>query len=241
MSTPKDRAAGTPPLVAIVLATGNRDKVRELQPMLEGISPQIKLYSLDDLALSPEIEETEPTLEGNARLKARALYSLAEPKFEWLIVLADDTGLEVDALGGAPGVRSARFAPVPDGSTPSYEDNVSYLLKSMAGASVRTARFRTVIAMKGRLPSGILGSITVDETIEGRIDGIITGEKFGSAGFGYDPVFRPDGAGKTFAEMNLEEKNAISHRARAVRFATVRIRELMAHAGIPSTETGNNP
>jgi XTP/dITP diphosphohydrolase len=241
MGTPIDRAAGTPPLVAVVLATGNRDKVREFKPMLEGISPQLRLYSLDDLALSPEIEETEPTLEGNARLKAEALYSLAEPMFEWLIVLADDTGLEVNALGGAPGVRSARFAPAPDGSSPSYEDNVSHLLKSIDGAPVRTARFRTVIALKGRMPSRDGGCFMVDETVEGRIDGTITGERFGSGGFGYDPVFRPDGAGKTFAEMSLEEKNAISHRALAVRSATARIRDLMAHAGIPSTETGNHP
>ncbi len=242
MKTPvTDHPKEAPPLVAIVLATGNRDKVRELQPMLEGICPFLKLYSLGDLALTPDIEETEPTLEGNARLKAAAVLELAGPMFEWLIVMADDTGLEVDPLGGAPGVRSARFAPAPEGASPSYDDNVRHLLHAMAGAVDRTARFRTVIAMQGRLPSAAGGSLRVDETLEGRIDGTITTERHGEGGFGYDPVFLPDGSGKTFAEMGLPEKNAISHRARAVAAAVSRIRHLMTSSDIPSTITRNRP
>jgi len=242
MSTlPSTSTTGVRPLVAVVLATGNRDKVRELRPMLEGISPSLALYSLADLALSPDIEETESTLEGNARLKAAAVMELAGPMFEWLIVLADDTGLEVDALGGAPGVRSARFAPAPESASPSYEDNVRHLLHSMAGAAGRAARFRTVIALKGRLPSGNGGSHEIDETVEGRIDGTITPERHGAEGFGYDPVFLPDGSGKTFSEMSLPEKNSISHRGRAISKAIARIRHLMTVSGFPSISTGNRP
>jgi len=238
ITTPSDPTTGAHPLVAVVLATGNRDKVRELRPMLEGISPCLKLYSLADLALDPDIEETEPTLEGNARLKAAAVLELAGPLFEWLIVLADDTGLEVDALGGAPGVRSARFAPAPEGASPSYDDNVRHLLHSMAGNADRAARFRTVIAMLGRVPCGNGASHAVDETVEGRIDGSICPERHGTGGFGYDPVFLPDGETRTFAEMTLHEKNAISHRARAVAGAVSRIFDLMTACGLPSNVTG---
>ena len=217
----------TPPTVAIVLATGNRDKVREIRPMLEGISPVLKVWSLADLGLSPDIDETEPTLEGNARIKAAEVFRLIEERFDWFIALADDTGLEVDALGGAPGVRSARFAPVPEGAAPSYEQNVSHLLQSLAGTAGRSARFRTVIAMKGRLPLPSAGLMPIDETVEGRIEGHITNERHGEGGFGYDPVFMPEGSSRTFAEMEIDEKNAISHRGRAVGAAVGRIREMM--------------
>lgn len=214
--------------IDIVLATGNKDKVRELRPVLETIDPAIRVWSLVDLGLDPEIDETEPTLEGNARLKAQAIFSLVESRFEWLIALADDTGLEVTALDGAPGVRSARFAPVPAGSTPTYADNVSHLLRLMSGKSDRSARFRTVIAMKGRLPSPD-GTITkIDETADGSIEGTITSQPYGNGGFGYDPLFMPSGMEKTFAEIGLEEKNAISHRGRAIQAAVQRIRELLA-------------
>ena len=214
--------------VAIVLATGNRDKVRELRPMLEGISPVLEVLSLADLGLSPGIDETEPTLEGNARLKADEAYRLVEGRFDRFIALADDTGLEVDALGGAPGVRSARYAPAPEGATPSYEENVAHLLRSMAGVDSRTARFRTVIAMKGRL------AMPVDETVDGRIEGSITTARRGERGFGYDPVFLPEGSTRTFAEMAVDEKNAISHRGRAVSAASIRIRELLEKSGLPT-------
>lgn len=242
MSIEKNReGSGLSPLsIAVVLATGNRDKVREMQPLLEGISPLFKLYSLADLGLSPDVEETEPTLEGNARLKASALFSLAEPLFAWLIVLSDDTGLEVDALDGAPGVRSARFAPTENGTTPSYEDNVRHLMKLMTNAGNRSARFRTVIAMKGRLPSPDGRGSEIDETVEGRIEGSITTNPRGEGGFGYDPLFMPSGLDKTFAEIGLEEKNRISHRALAIYRATQRIQNILDNSGISSTETGTH-
>jgi XTP/dITP diphosphohydrolase len=232
IENPRESSGVTPLSIAVVLATGNRDKVRELQPMLKGISPLLKLFSLADLGLSPEIEESELTLEGNACLKASVVFSLVETRFTWLIVLSDDTGLEVEALDGAPGVRSARFAPVPDGSSPSYEDNVRHLMTLMTDALNRSARFRTVIAMKGRLPSPDGKGKEIDETVEGRIDGRITTTLRGAGGFGYDPVFMPSGLEKTFAEIGLEEKNRISHRALAVIKATERIQSLLDQSGI---------
>jgi XTP/dITP diphosphohydrolase len=227
-----DTPAARKPGIAVLLATGNRDKVRELQPLLEGISPLLELHSLDDLGLSPEIDETEATLEGNARLKASAVYGLVERKFDWLLVLADDTGLEVDALGGAPGVRSARYAPMPEGLTPSYDDNVRHLLASMQGAASRSARFRTVIALRGRIPAPDGSTTAVDETVDGRIEGRIIPERQGSGGFGYDPVFLPEGSDRTFAEMSLEEKNRISHRSKAAAAASERIGRLLDRSGI---------
>ncbi|NTU67565.1 MAG: non-canonical purine NTP pyrophosphatase [Chlorobiaceae bacterium] len=227
--------------VAIVLATGNRDKVREIRPMLEGLSPMLRVWSLADLGLSADIEETEPTLEGNAGLKAAEVLRLVAPRLGWFIALADDTGLEVDALGGAPGVRSARFAPVPEGTSPSYAQNVEHLLRSMAGFDDRTARFRTVMAMKGRLPLPGGGLMPIDETVDGRIEGRITSERHGEGGFGYDPVFMPEGSSRTFAEMRIEEKNAISHRGRAVSAAAARIRELMARCSFEPTPNAIRP
>lgn len=230
-----------PVSIDVVMATSNRDKVRELQPMLDKVSPLLKVWSLSDLSLSPEIDETEPTLEGNARLKAEAIFSLVQSRFAWLIVLADDTGLEVDTLHGAPGVRSARFAPVPEGCTPSYAENLRHLMQLMTGSIDRSARFRTVIALKGRLPSDDGGSREIKETVEGKIEGSIATEPHGDGGFGYDPVFRPDGMTKTFAQIDLEEKNRISHRALAVAEAARRIREILNRCAISSTETGTPP
>jgi XTP/dITP diphosphohydrolase len=227
--------------IDVIMATGNRDKVRELQPMLDRVSPLLKVWSLADLSLTPEIDETESTLEGNARLKAEAVFSLVQSRFDWLIVLADDTGLEVDSLNGAPGVRSARFAPVPEGGAPTYEDNVRHLMQLMSGCVDRSAHFRTVIAMKCRLPLSENGSTNVDETVEGQINGAITTERHGEGGFGYDPVFMPDGMEKTFAQISLEEKNRISHRALAVKEAVRRILELLVRCGLSSTETGTLP
>lgn len=215
--------------IDIVLATGNKDKVRELKPVLETIDPAIRVWSLSELGLNPEIEETEPTLEGNARLKAHAIFSLVESRFDWFIALADDTGLEVTALDGAPGVHSARFAPVPPGGAPTYADNVRHLLLLMGGIQDRSARFRTVISMKGRLPAPDGAIAQIDEAVEGSIEGTITKEASGNGGFGYDPVFIPEGMQTTFARMELEEKNAISHRGRAVQAAVHRIHELLAH------------
>ncbi|NTW51957.1 MAG: RdgB/HAM1 family non-canonical purine NTP pyrophosphatase [Chlorobiaceae bacterium] len=226
--------------IDVVLATGNRDKVRELQPMLDKLSPLLRVWSLADLSLAPEIDETEPTLEGNAWLKAEAIFSLVQSRFRWLIVIADDTGLEVDCLQGAPGVRSARFAPVEAGSSPTYDENVTHLLKLMEGCVDRAARFRTVIAMKGRLPSTEKGSAQFEESVEGKIEGTITTRRHGDGGFGYDPLFMPAGMEITFAQISLEEKNRISHRALAVARAALRIREILHRFGISSTETGTN-
>jgi XTP/dITP diphosphohydrolase len=218
--------------ITIVLATGNKDKVRELKPVLEALASGIHVRSLHDLGLDIDVEETEPTLEGNARLKAQAIFELVAPRLEWFIALADDTGLEVDALGGAPGVYSARYAPVPDGVTRTYEDNMRHLLTEMRGKSERTARFRTVIAMKGRLPALDGGAMVIDETTDGHIDGVITTEPQGDGGFGYDPVFAPEGMERTFAQLSIDEKNAISHRGRAVVAAAKRIGELLSQCGI---------
>ncbi|AOS82953.1 non-canonical purine NTP pyrophosphatase, RdgB/HAM1 family [Chlorobaculum limnaeum] len=218
--------------ITIVLATGNKDKVRELKPVLEALASGIHVRSLHDLGLDIDVEETEPTLEGNARLKAQAIFELVAPRLEWFIALADDTGLEVDALGGAPGVYSARYAPVPVGVTRTYEDNVRHLLSEMRGKNERTARFRTVIAMKGRLPALDGGAMVIDETTDGHIDGVITTEPQGDGGFGYDPVFAPEGIERTFAQLSIDEKNAISHRGRAVMAAAKRIGELLSQCGI---------
>lgn len=215
------------PDITILLATGNRDKVRELKPVLEELASGITVRSLRDLGLDIDVEETEPTLEGNARLKADAIFDGVKSRLEWFIALADDTGLEVTALDGEPGVFSARYAPVPEGATRTYEDNVRYLLEQMLGKSERTASFRTVIAIKGRLPAPDGAAILIEETTEGDVVGSITCEPIGEGGFGYDPVFMPAGIEKTFAQLTIEEKNSISHRGRAVQAATRRIREIL--------------
>ena len=219
------------PEITIVLATGNKDKVRELKPVLEGLASGIHVRSLHDLGLDIDVEETEPTLEGNARLKAEAIFELVAPRLDWFIALADDTGLEVTALDGAPGVYSARYAPVPEGTTRTYADNVRHLLAQMRGKSERSACFRTVIAMKGRLPVAKGGAMAIDDTTDGHIDGVITTERQGDGGFGYDPVFAPEGMERTFAQLTIDEKNRISHRGRAVVAAAKRIGEFLAQCG----------
>ncbi|WP_449258895.1 RdgB/HAM1 family non-canonical purine NTP pyrophosphatase [Chlorobium limicola] len=221
-------------LIPVVLATGNPDKVRELRPMMESASPLFSVRSLADLAITAEVEETENTLEGNALLKADAIFRLVGKLYPYVIVLADDTGLEVEALCGEPGVFSARFAPVPEGTKPSYDDNVRHLLLRMEGMNDRTATFRTVIAVKGRIPSG--KSIHEFRSIaEGAVRGSITLETKGSHGFGYDPVFHVQGAGKTYAEMTTAEKNTISHRALALRNASAMLAGIMANHYSPET------
>jgi len=218
--------------IDIVLATGNRDKVRELKPVLEGIHPALRVRALFELGLEADIEETEATLEGNARLKAEAIFELVGAQLNHFIALADDTGLEVDALDGAPGVYSARFAPMPADQSPTYADNVRHLLDRMSGKTNRSTRFRTVIAMKGRLPAAADDDVTIEETVEGSVEGVITETAVGEGGFGYDPVFMPAGTGKTFAQMSIDEKNAISHRGRAVQAAVLRIRQLLEQCGL---------
>ncbi|MFI5371336.1 MAG: non-canonical purine NTP pyrophosphatase [Candidatus Eisenbacteria bacterium] len=182
-----------------VLATFNRDKTRELTPLLAGAG--ITLETLADHPRATPPAEDGATLLDNARIKARAAMVLTGKP-----AIADDTGLEVDALGGAPGAEAARFA----GPDASYADNVALLLARLAGvpSERRGARFRTVCVAcfpDGREMAG-----------EGVLEGRITGTPRGSEGFGYDPVFElPDG--RTLAELPAAEKNAISHRARAVR------------------------
>ena len=186
----------------LLIATRNEGKMRELRQLLGGVPHEIA--SLDDLGIADEIEETGATFEENAALKAEGYSQLSG-----LLTLADDSGLEVDALGGAPGVRSARYA----GADASDADRVSLLLKNLegTGADDRTARFRCVIAISApgertRLYSGVC---------EGRI----TAEPRGDNGFGYDPVFDFPELGMTMAELPSERKNAVSHRARAAKKA----------------------
>ncbi|ASQ89990.1 non-canonical purine NTP pyrophosphatase, RdgB/HAM1 family [Prosthecochloris sp. GSB1] len=201
--------------VLIVLATSNRDKVREIRPLLEHLSHNVRVTTLCEIGSETRIDETETTLEGNARLKAETIFALLSERYPWLIALADDTGLEVAALDGAPGVYSARYAPVDNERSPTYEDNVRHLLAMMRNERNREASFRTVIAMKGRIP-GSNGPVTFEKTVEGSVKGEITRQKTGDNGFGYDPVFWVNSAGATFAQMSTEEKNSLSHRSRAV-------------------------
>jgi XTP/dITP diphosphohydrolase len=178
----------------LVVASQNPDKVREVEALLAptGLADEI-VQGLD----WSEVEETGETLEENARLKAEAVTEVTG-----LPALADDTGLEVPALGGAPGVRSSRYA----GSEATYADNVRKLLVEMTGVEDRRARFRTVVALA--FPDGAL------MLAEGTVQGEIIAEPRGSGGFGYDPVFEV--GGRTLAEMTPEEKNRLSHRARAI-------------------------
>ena len=179
----------------LVFATNNKHKLGELQAIL---GDRIKLLSLKDIGCNEEIPEEQPTLEGNARQKAMFVFE----KYNYSC-FADDTGLEVEGLNGEPGVYSARYA----GEDKNANANMDKVLAKMAKIKNRNARFRTVISLV----------IDGDEKqFEGVVNGqILTGKK-GDSGFGYDPIFQPDGFDKTFAEMNLNDKNKISHRGRAV-------------------------
>jgi XTP/dITP diphosphohydrolase len=178
----------------VVVASKNPDKIAEVEAVLEDISPQIEVVTGYEW---PDVEETEDTLVGNALLKAEAVAAATG-----LPAIADDTGLEVDALGGAPGVHAARFA----GPEATYEENVAKLLSELEGVAERGARFRTVIAMVAPGEEPVIA--------EGVMEGEIATEPRGSNGFGYDPVFLV--GSKTYAEMTDEEKNAVSHRGRAL-------------------------
>lgn len=182
----------------LLLATRNPDKIKEIKQVLSHLP--LEIISADDLKNLPEVVEDQPTLEGNAIKKATIL-----SKSSALLSLADDTGLQVDALDGAPGVYSSRYA----GEKATYDDNVTKLLTEMQGVAEnrRTARFRCVMAL-------VDGNKI--ETVEGVCEGIILEEKRGDKGFGYDPVFYTPVYGKSFAEISLEEKNKISHRGIAL-------------------------
>jgi XTP/dITP diphosphohydrolase len=179
----------------LVFATGNRHKVAEVQ---EIIGDRYDILSLKDIGCEEDIPETAPDLKGNALLKAR----FVKDRFGY-DCFAEDTGLEVDALGGAPGVYSARYA----GPGKDSSDNMALLLKNLSGIHQRGAQFRTVIAL-------ILYGET--HTFEGTVRGTIAHQPSGNGGFGYDPVFLAVGNSLTFAEMAASEKHAISHRGKAV-------------------------
>ena len=180
----------------IVFATNNAHKLDEVRQV---VGSSFEIVSLRECGITEDIPENEPTLEGNALAKARYIHARTG-----LDCFADDTGLEVDALGGEPGVRSARYA------TDGHDDeaNKRLLLERMSGVENRAAQFRTAVAL-----------ILNDEEylFEGIVRGAIAAEQHGEGGFGYDPLFFPEGGDRTFAEMSGEEKNAISHRGRAVR------------------------
>lgn len=188
-------------MTEFVLATANPDKAAEIQAIL---GPDVRLRPRPESVA--EVDETGATLEENARIKATALAAATG-----LPAIADDTGLEVDALDGRPGVYSARFA----GEGATYADNVAKLLSELGRAEVRTARFRTVAL--ARWPDGR------EVVAEGSVAGSIAESARGKGGFGYDPVFVPAGGTRTFAEMTLEEKNAQSHRGRAFRALAERL------------------
>ena len=201
----------------IVFATNNEHKLSEIRAIL---GPSFEVVSLADIGCHEDIPETGKTLEENALMKAEYVYN----KYH-LSCFADDTGLEVEALNGAPGVYSARYAAMattvpagePAGISHDSEANMARLLRELANNNNRKARFRTVIALiekKDVCPCGCT-SIKVVHQFEGIVNGEITHEKSGAEGFGYDPIFRPDGYDKTFAELGLDIKNQISHRARA--------------------------
>ena len=178
-------------MMDIFVATHNAHKLREIGEILPGFTVH---------AEDPDVEETAPDFAGNALIKARAI--AAAHKGCW--VMADDSGLEVDALGGEPGVRSARYAGEPS-NTPA---NNALLLKNLEGMTERSAHFTCCVALID--PNG------AEHIIEGRCYGTIALESSGAGGFGYDPLFIPDGYSRSFAELSAAEKNAISHRGRAL-------------------------
>lgn len=184
----------------IVFATNNSHKLDEIRQIL---GESIEVLSLADINCHEDIPETAPTIEGNAMMKARYVYDkYGTPCF------ADDTGLEVEALDGAPGVYSARYA---GGEGHDSEANMRKLLHELEGKENRRAQFRTVIALMEQKDGK-----PVAHTFEGKIEGHISNEKRGTSGFGYDPIFVPEGYEQSFAELGNEIKNKISHRARAV-------------------------
>lgn len=224
----------------IVFATNNLHKLEEIRQIL---GSSMEVVSLADIGCHADIPETADTLEGNALQKAQYVWNHYH-----MSVFADDTGLEVDALGGAPGVHSARYA---EGTDHNSEANMEKLLRELNGKTSRTARFRTVIALllaeegdraaaeatkeeatKEEATKAEDASIAEaandaeaakapcttpkEHLFEGRVDGTIATEKRGTAGFGYDPLFVPDGYDQSFAQLGTDIKNTISHRARAV-------------------------
>lgn len=189
----------------IVFATNNQHKLKELQAILGN---EFHLLSLKDINCEEEIPEEQETLEGNASQKSHFIFD----KYGYNC-FADDTGLEIEALSGEPGVYSARYA----GEEKGAEANMKKVLQKMEKINQRKARFRTVISLI------INGE---EHFFDGVVNGTILKEKRGDAGFGYDPIFQPDGFDQSFAEMELFEKNKISHRGRAVQKLVAYLKEL---------------
>ena len=182
--------------IDLIFATGNQNKLLEINKIIPN---NIKIISLKDLKFSDDIPENENTIEGNAIYKAKYIYN----KFN-INVFSDDTGLEVEALNGEPGVYSARYA----GEACDSNDNINKLLKKLKKKKNRNARFKTIIALI------IENKI---HTFEGIINGEILKNPIGENGFGYDSIFRPAGYSKSFAELSINEKNIISHRSLAIK------------------------
>lgn len=179
----------------ICFASHNQHKVKEIA----AIAPKsVEIYGLDELNISEDIPETGTTMEENSRLKAQYVFS----RFK-VPVFADDSGLEVDALNGEPGVYSARYA----GPHRNHQDNINLLLTNLEGISDRSARFKSVITF--------IDQTGLEHQFEGTVEGHIEEKESGTNGFGYDPIFTPQGFAITFAQMTDEEKNALSHRASA--------------------------
>jgi XTP/dITP diphosphohydrolase len=196
-------------VIELLVATRNRHKTREIQHIL---GPKFMVRDLADTAI-PEICEHGTSFEENAKLKA-----LAASRHLPALVIADDSGLEVDALGGAPGIYSARYA----GANATSRDKIDKLLRELARVRAigdgRLARFRCVVALASN--GDLLG------TFEGTVEGRIADEARGDAGFGYDPIFVPDGFEQTFGELTTEVKNTISHRGKAIRALALRVRRI---------------
>lgn len=189
----------------LVFASNNLNKIKEIQQLLPG---NISLLSLKDIGCFEEIPETAETIEGNALLKARYI----KDKYGYNC-FADDTGLEIDALQGAPGVYSARYA----GNHKNTEDNIIKVLQELSNKNNRKAQFKTVIALIIK---------NQEYCFEGVINGKITTVKKGNNGFGYDPIFIPDNQDHTFAELSMEEKSKISHRGIAVQKLMDQLKQL---------------
>jgi len=203
----------------VVLATRNRHKAEELVALLGDLG--IMIHTLDEFPDAPDVVEDGDTCEANAVKKARVI-----AEFTGLLAVADDTGLEVDALGGRPGVYAARYA----GENATYEDNCQKLLRELTGVprEQRTARFLTVAAIA--LPSDGI------RVAQGTLDGVIAEEAAGTLGFGYDPVFLIPELGRTLAQLSTDQKNTISHRAKAF----IQVKDLLREMEFEMLESGRS-
>lgn len=199
-------------MIKLVLASRNRKKIKELETLLADLSSEVQVLSLDDIGYTDDIVEDGTTFADNSRIKATVPAKLG------YIGIADDSGLTVDALGGAPGVYSARYS----GEGADDEKNNAKLLSEMSNVpdERRTAQFRTVVTCA--FPDG------TDFQVEGICEGRILHAPEGNGGFGYDPLFRFDPLGKTFAALTPEEKNAVSHRGKAMRAFAVKFKEYIS-------------